>query len=535
MTKEKRLLQPLFKIGTLCAAVSLICFPNQILAAGADFDLPDNLYEHINQDKPGKTQESLQEKTTSLQASPLYKSPFAEQEPTEEEKAIAKFAVAKQEGFKQSFSLLKSIADNATNKFSAKTEESLLFANYEYSLKAAIAASVSWQDNAVSHIGEYSSKIFSNQSQTIDILSQNTYNNHLRSTNEIVEKATQNIALENTMVLMTKTELLALSLDSQNSVKTIAEKTLPDLPSAAAKPSTETPPIASVTTPQQEIAPVGLQAVTLPFVSPTQPMQPVKSESAISDQSKAIVNALPKEKSPPKDDSPKQIDMQHIQSNALDSSNVQKHEGVGIKISVATPKVNIDQLLENAYDDVMEGNQERAISLYKQVLGIQPSNKLALFGLATTYHRAGQIQLARPLYGRLLSLYPNHVEGLNNFLVLLSDESPEQALIELQKLEKNHPSFSPIPAQMAIIYDKSGNYDMAVKKMNQAIELSPENLKYRYNMAIMLDKQNNWQDAAIFYKQLLTAYERGERIPAKTDEIQQRLTFIATHQPTVKN
>src|SRR6185369_5324725 len=122
----------------------------------------------------------------------------------------------------------------------------------------------------------------------------------------------------------------------------------------------------------------------------------------------------------------------------------------------------------------------------------------------------GQVQLARPLYGKLLAIDPHNVEGLNNFLVLLADEDPHDALNELNNLEKSHPGFSPIPAQMAVILEKAGDYKAAADKMGTAIGLSPENLKYRYNMAVILDKAGDWENAAVFYRQLLSAVERGE-------------------------
>ena len=43
---------------------------------------------------------------------------------------------------------------------------------------------------------------------------------------------------------------------------------------------------------------------------------------------------------------------------------------------------------------------------------------------------------------------------------------------------------------MAVIYPKLGNLDKAIEKMSIAIDLAPENLTYRYNLAIMLDKQH---------------------------------------------
>jgi tetratricopeptide (TPR) repeat protein len=133
----------------------------------------------------------------------------------------------------------------------------------------------------------------------------------------------------------------------------------------------------------------------------------------------------------------------------------------------------------------------------------------------------------------LLAIDPQNEEGLNNFLVLLGDEAPEEALQEMKKLQRTHPNFSPLPAQMAVIYEKMGAYHEAIESMRHAIELSPENIKYRYDMAVIMDKQGDWENAAVFYQQLITANERGEKIPAKPEEIQERLTFIRSNKPTL--
>ncbi|HEU5048216.1 MAG TPA: tetratricopeptide repeat protein [Rickettsiales bacterium] len=264
---------------------------------------------------------------------------------------------------------------------------------------------------------------------------------------------------------------------------------------------------------------------------PMPDLSPATATGALSDQDKQIIAGLPAQR---RKRTVKQapVHIAHMQKNPLDNDvDVEKHTGVGIQISVRRPKVNVEGMLEQAYQNLLAGNQEGAIELYKEVLQIQPNNKLALFGLATTYHRAGQPQLARPLYGQLLVIDPNNVEGLNNYLVLLADEAPEEALVELGRLEKTHPDFSPIPAQMAIIYEKQGNYPAAVQQMTTAINLAPENLRYRYNMAIILDHKGDWENAAELYKELLTASERGEKIAADPDEIQQRLTFILSNKP----
>ena len=293
------------------------------------------------------------------------------------------------------------------------------------------------------------------------------------------------------------------------------------LPLAMPMPDMKTPPDTAT-------APSVFDVVPAPPASHAFPGNPEPAPEGLSAQSKAIAEALPPEKIKRQPIKPP-LTITHLDKNPLDSEDVRKHEGVGISISVRRPKANVNHLLEEAYDTLIAGDQEGAIALYKEVLANQPDNKLGLFGLATTYHRAGQLEMARPLYGRLLAIDPQNAEGLNNFLVLLADESPEDALNEMKKLERTHPDFSPLPAQMAVVYEKMGRHEEAIVNMTHAIELSPENIKYRYDMAIMLDKMGDWGNAATYYQQLITASERGEKIPTKPEEIQERLTFIRSN------
>lgn len=211
--------------------------------------------------------------------------------------------------------------------------------------------------------------------------------------------------------------------------------------------------------------------------------------------------------------------------------NAAHHEAMGIKIEVKKPVENANYELSKAYDALSAGNTDTAIVTYKNVLEADPNNTNALFNLATLYHRAGQIDKARPLYARLLAINPQHREGLNNFLVLLTDEAPQEALTQLHELQQRNPDFSPIAAQMAIIYEKMGDLEKANGQMIRAIELSPENLTYRYNMAIMLDKQGKYDEAAKLYYQLVEAANRGDTIPGNLQKIQQRLTFISSNRP----
>jgi tetratricopeptide (TPR) repeat protein len=208
------------------------------------------------------------------------------------------------------------------------------------------------------------------------------------------------------------------------------------------------------------------------------------------------------------------------------------HEAMGVKIEIKAPRINFDYELEKAYNALIAGQSNVAIEIYKRVLENDANNKNALFGLATTYHRAGQLDLARPMYSRLLTVDPGNSDGLNNFLVLLSDEAPEEALVELLKLSERNPQYSALPAQIAVIYQKMGLFEKAGQYMFQAIEMAPENITYRYNFAIMLDKQQKFDEAAKLYRQIIQAYQRGEAVPGNIQKIQQRLTFISSNRPS---
>lgn len=256
----------------------------------------------------------------------------------------------------------------------------------------------------------------------------------------------------------------------------------------------------------------------------------------LSRQSKEVAKKLPatldkKAKSAPPFSIDHAKNAKDIFKPANPAAETIKHEALGIKIEVKKPKFDQNYELEKAYNALSSGQSGTAIDLYRNVLANDPDNTNALFGLATLYHRAGQIEMARPLYAKLLAIDPNNRDGWNNFLVLLADEAPEDALPQLQKLQARNPAFSPIPAQMSVIYQKMGDLDKASEQMFKAIKLAPENLTYRYNLAILLDKEKKYDEAADLYAQILEAYRRGESIPGNAQKIQQRLTFISSNRP----
>lgn len=211
----------------------------------------------------------------------------------------------------------------------------------------------------------------------------------------------------------------------------------------------------------------------------------------------------------------------------LKQKDVLEHdEAVGVDLDTGRPPYDVSYDLEKAYEALIAGNTEEAVRVYQKALDADPDNTMALFGLATTYHRLGMLDQARPLYGKLLRLDPYNREALNNFLALVGEESPGAAIIQLEKLEGANPDFSPIPAQLSILYERIGQKENAIDKMVKAVTLSPENLVYKYNLAILYDRNDKVPEAITVYRQLLAAHDRGQQLPSDYKSIQERLTFL---------
>ena len=267
----------------------------------------------------------------------------------------------------------------------------------------------------------------------------------------------------------------------------------------------------------------------MPNVPPAEPSEPPPSLSA---QSRNVLENTPARIGTAHSAQAKNIRIQRsadMEDGSYTPKAIAKHEAMGIQIEVKTPRIDTHYELEKAYNATVSGQSSEAMDIYRTILAAEPQNPTALFGLASLYQRAGQNDKARPLYAEVLRQNPTNRDALNNFMAIAADEAPQDALNELEQLQMRNPDFSPIPAQMSRIYQKMGDLPAATNKMIEALQLAPENLAYRHNLAVLLDMQGNGEDAAKLYRQLVEAYLRGETIPGNIEKIQQRLTFLLSN------
>jgi Flp pilus assembly protein TadD len=299
-------------------------------------------------------------------------------------------------------------------------------------------------------------------------------------------------------------------------------------PFEAPKNITELPVLASDSAPTKSL--------NIPSDSISHPAVKQAVEEVLSEESNRLLKRVPSHIDSPKNKDKQRVDIERealtnsVFSELKSSQDLAEDaDAVGMTIDVKRPSLDVSYELERAYNAIASGQTDIARESYIRVLASEPKNIQALFGMGALLHRAGDLNGARSYYAKVLEQDPDNRDTLNNFLSLVAEEAPEQALSKLKDLESKNPDFSPIPAQISFIYQKTKNMQLAAQYMMKALSLAPNNMTYKYNLAILLDRQGARQDAASFYQELVDAYLRGESVPGNIASIQERLTFIRSN------
>lgn len=185
---------------------------------------------------------------------------------------------------------------------------------------------------------------------------------------------------------------------------------------------------------------------------------------------------------------------------------------------------------ETAYTHLLAGRYEAASLLYAEVLKREPKNLAALTGRAAALHKLGQLGEARGLYEQALSLNPGNREVLSNLMAIYGAEDPRDALRQLENLQRDNPGYSPIPAQMASLLAQTGDVQTAIRYQGLAVQLAPENILYRFNLAVMQDRAGMIGEAAVSYETVLTMASRtaGVSLPMPVGQVKERLDYLRT-------
>jgi len=80
---------------------------------------------------------------------------------------------------------------------------------------------------------------------------------------------------------------------------------------------------------------------------------------------------------------------------------------------------------------------------------------------------------------------------------------------------------------MGLIYARMGDFDGALDYFRRALAVTPDAPMYLYNMALVLDRMGQNEQAVSMYEQVLSAMSGGRNIPElSAADIQRRVTYL---------
>ncbi|MEZ5473181.1 MAG: protein kinase [Marinicella sp.] len=145
--------------------------------------------------------------------------------------------------------------------------------------------------------------------------------------------------------------------------------------------------------------------------------------------------------------------------------------------------------------ELIQGNYERAISLYLKSLDKNPNYKDAQIGLARAYNKAGNVELAEQTYNSALNNSPNNWNVIVNLGVFYAQiGNYTKALEQFKRLTVISPNNHIGYRNVAGIYYLKNDINNAIKYSKIAIKIKPSDRAYS-NLGTMLFSIKKYQEA----------------------------------------
>jgi len=155
-------------------------------------------------------------------------------------------------------------------------------------------------------------------------------------------------------------------------------------------------------------------------------------------------------------------------ATAMDPSNA------NVRQKIEEVRVDVPGLLSRALIGSASGNYGKALSLFDDILEVEPSNVNALIGKAVAYRRSGKPQEALNCLDLVLGVQPSNAAALLNCgNILLEEGDMEGALDAFDHLTTLYPNDEEAWAGQGDVLVKMGRDDDALRAYTEALKLSP--------------------------------------------------------------
>lgn len=196
---------------------------------------------------------------------------------------------------------------------------------------------------------------------------------------------------------------------------------------------------------------------------------------------------------------------------------------------------DISRLESEAWKEMLFGEDEKALLLYTQLIGLNPDNPAYYERRSTILHRLERYPEALEDIARAIELDPDNAEYYHSRAITLHKIGQyEQALADRTKAIELAPSNASYYAQRGITLHAMKEYERALEDKTKAIELDPDHADYYYGRAVTLYAMERYDEAlpddtrAIeldpskekFYKsRAMTLRKLGRKKEARQDEV----------------
>ncbi len=174
-----------------------------------------------------------------------------------------------------------------------------------------------------------------------------------------------------------------------------------------------------------------------------------------------------------------------------------------------------------------EGHYAAALGLFDDLFHRNTSDLRVLMGRAVALQRLGETGAALDAYKHILKLDPESVSAMTNTLGLIKGENTQPAIDAMQKLRRLYPANVAVTAQLGMLYGVSGDYSNALKYLDMADALKPDDGVILYNRAVAYDHIGKTSRAAEMYRRILDLAAEGDlNASLPLDDIRQRLSTL---------
>jgi len=173
-------------------------------------------------------------------------------------------------------------------------------------------------------------------------------------------------------------------------------------------------------------------------------------------------------------------------------------------IVITPPMLEVDPLLQRAYEAFQRDDIAPARGLYEQVLARQPTNRDALLGLAAIDIRSRNYDTAEIRYQKLIEADPRDAQAHAALIALRGQIDPVLSESRIKTLLANRPDATLLYFALGNQYALQSRWPEAQAAYFKAYTADPENPDYVFNLAVSLDQLRQTRSALEHYRRALT-------------------------------